>query len=417
VIHEDGSNYAGNTHPVQIVMVTRKPVNNAIMGVYRPTTQDRVWLLVNAEPQFDNFGQFSSVFVTLTNITYYKKVQDELSIKNNILHSIDEFSIDIMSIIDEHGKHIYVSKSATTISGFSNQILMQMNATDLVPAKDKQHMQAVLNTVPVVGKLENVLGKLVCKDGSIKYISWSLRWDAVARMMYVNGRDKTLEILNERAIEAIRVTNELQIKDAIFEKEEQKRKDIGYELHENVGQLIATVKVYLDSYEKSANETTLQKSKDLLSVCIDELRTITYINSIPNFKNVGFANAIEILMQLKFKKYDIVHALDVAVNEANISDSNRINIYRLMQLWLGHIVQREGLLSVVATIIDDKDSLMLQIIDEVSNAQNYTDYLSQDLMPIKERLKIIGGSMSMRPSEDNKCFTITFLLKKEVTTT
>jgi glucose-6-phosphate-specific signal transduction histidine kinase len=209
----------------------------------------------------------------------------------------------------------------------------------------------------------------------------------------------------------------LQIKDAIFEKEEQKRKDIGYELHENVGQLIATVKVYLDSYEKSANETTLQKSKDLLSVCIDELRTITYINSIPNFKNVGFANAIEILMQLKFKKYDIVHALDVAVNEANISDSNRINIYRLMQLWLGHIVQREGLLSVVATIIDDKDSLMLQIIDEVSNAQNYTDYLSQDLMPIKERLKIIGGSMRMRPSEDNKCFTITFLLKKEVTTT
>ena len=36
VIHEDGSTFPGNTHPVPTVLATCKPVYGVIMGVYRP---------------------------------------------------------------------------------------------------------------------------------------------------------------------------------------------------------------------------------------------------------------------------------------------------------------------------------------------------------------------------------------------
>jgi PAS domain S-box-containing protein len=413
VIHEDGSDFPGNTHPAAVAMATQQAVKDVVMGVYHPKTHNRVWLMVNAVPQFDSYGLFLYVLVTFTDITAYKKVKDELHVKNSILHSIDEFSLDIMSIIDEQGSHIYVSKSATTISGYSNQELMQLNALDLMPEKDKPHMQALLNTVRVEGQLKNVLGKLVCKDGSIKYISWGLKWDAVAELIYVNGRDKTQVVMEARALEAKRIADEQQQRHLIYNTEEQKRHGISYELHENVGQLIATVKMYLHQYEKSGAAAILDESKNLLATCIDELRAITYINAIPKFEDVGFANAIEILMQLQFKKQEVVLALQLAVNEAAISDFNRINIFRLLQLWFSHIVNRGELVSVIVDVLEDGDLLTLQITDEVKFPLNYTDYLSPDLMPIKERLNIIGGTMHMKPSADNKCFTITFSLKKE----
>jgi PAS domain S-box-containing protein len=414
VIHEDGSEFPGIQHPSSVAIATKQAVKDVVMGIYCRKTKNRVWLMVNAEPQFDVYGSLLHVLVTFTDITAYKKVKDELRIKNQMLENFSQNSIDMFGIMDVTGRYHYVSKAAMVISGYTQQELLQVNALDLAPKKTKDFIKQLLLDMPVVGRVENMIGKIICKDDTVKYISWSFQWDANSELIYVNGRDKTQQVKDTRALEAMRIAEEQQKRHLIFEVEEQKRHTIGYELHENVGQIIATVKMYLDSYDKTANDRTLQESKDLLTVCIDELRTITYINSIPNFSEVGFANAIEILMQLHFKKQTIVHALDIAIDEAAISEINRINIYRLIQLWLSHIAQREGLLSVLIRLDATEDELTLQITDEVSKAQNYTDYLSPDLMPIKERLNIIGGTMALKPSADSKCFAITFLLKKDV---
>ena len=289
-----------------------------------------------------------------------------------------------------------------------------MNVTELLPEKHKIEMQKVLNVLPIAGQLKNILGKLVCKDGSTKYISWSLLWDNATRVIYVNGRDKTLQVKNAKETEAKRIADELQIRTAIFDKEEQKRNNIGYELHENVGQIIATVKMYLDQYEKNGSKEVLIASKDLLSICIDELRAITYLNSIPKFHDVGFTNAIEILMQLQLKKQTVVHGLNMAIDEATISDMDRINIYRLVQLWLSHIANKATLASVVVDIIAHGDLLKIRIIDEVKDIVNITEDLNTNLLPLKERLNIIGGTMDTLTSADNKCFTLFIALKREI---
>lgn len=78
VIHEDGSDFPGETHPVPQVIKTRKPVRDVVMGVYRPMTNDRVWLLVNADPVFDTDGIFHNVICSFTDITEQKRLSQEL---------------------------------------------------------------------------------------------------------------------------------------------------------------------------------------------------------------------------------------------------------------------------------------------------------------------------------------------------
>jgi PAS domain S-box-containing protein len=69
VIHPDGSPYPGDTHPVSITFKTGKPVLNAIMGVFRPVTQDRIWISVNSEPRFNYDGSIKDVTATFKDVT------------------------------------------------------------------------------------------------------------------------------------------------------------------------------------------------------------------------------------------------------------------------------------------------------------------------------------------------------------
>lgn len=86
VIHEDGSPFPGHTHPVPAAIATGKSVKNVIMGVYRPLKKDRVWLLVNAEPEFDATGKLDHVICTFDNFT--EQIITRRKLKENEAHLI-----------------------------------------------------------------------------------------------------------------------------------------------------------------------------------------------------------------------------------------------------------------------------------------------------------------------------------------
>ncbi|MBK9444449.1 MAG: diguanylate cyclase [Comamonadaceae bacterium] len=92
VIHEDGSDFPGDTHPAPRSIASGQPVEHVVMGVFRPTTQSRVWLLVTAIPQFQPNGSLQQVVVTFSDISQRKQVEVALAkseaFKNTILNSL-----------------------------------------------------------------------------------------------------------------------------------------------------------------------------------------------------------------------------------------------------------------------------------------------------------------------------------------
>ncbi len=78
-IHEDGSPFPEPTHPVSTVIDTKKPLTNIIMGVQRLVTNDRIWLLVNAEPLLDDEGEIIEVICSFSDITKHKAVEEKLT--------------------------------------------------------------------------------------------------------------------------------------------------------------------------------------------------------------------------------------------------------------------------------------------------------------------------------------------------
>lgn len=79
VIREDGSVFPNEEQPVPACIRTKRTITNVVMGVYRPKTADRVWLLVNAEPLLTEEGEVQEVICSFSDITDRKKSEEKLN--------------------------------------------------------------------------------------------------------------------------------------------------------------------------------------------------------------------------------------------------------------------------------------------------------------------------------------------------
>lgn len=126
VIHSDGSLFPGHEHPVPTAIATKKPVRDVVMGVYRPETKDRAWLLVNAEPQFDITGKFDHVICTFTDITKERK---SLVQKQAELIDILDNTAAFFATLDLNFKFTFANKSLLRALGVED--LLDFNKINL----------------------------------------------------------------------------------------------------------------------------------------------------------------------------------------------------------------------------------------------------------------------------------------------
>ncbi|MBI4783963.1 MAG: PAS domain S-box protein [Oscillatoriophycideae cyanobacterium NC_groundwater_1537_Pr4_S-0.65um_50_18] len=78
VIQEDGSPMPAAEYPAMKAKLTRQPVLNVVLGIHRPLSQDRAWLLVTAEPQLNEEGEVQRVIATASDISDRKRAEETL---------------------------------------------------------------------------------------------------------------------------------------------------------------------------------------------------------------------------------------------------------------------------------------------------------------------------------------------------
>lgn len=106
IIHEDGSLFHSSEHPVSRVMATKKGVTNIIMGVYRPSTNDRVWLQVNAEPLLDDKADVKEVISSFSDITERKAIEEKLT---GLYQSLESRALELATSNADLQRFVYVA--------------------------------------------------------------------------------------------------------------------------------------------------------------------------------------------------------------------------------------------------------------------------------------------------------------------
>ena len=165
VIHEDGSPFPGETHPVPQAIATRQPVHNVVMGVYRPKTNDLVWLLVNADPHFNPDGSIQHVVCTFSDISDRKHIEETLRKTESRNQALLNALPDLMFRVNREG--VYLDVKATT--SFHTLVpcdeIVGKRERDVLPPEVAQKRQHCLAEALRTGKLQFCEYEIALPDG------------------------------------------------------------------------------------------------------------------------------------------------------------------------------------------------------------------------------------------------------------
>jgi diguanylate cyclase (GGDEF)-like protein/PAS domain S-box-containing protein len=127
-IHEDGSDFPGETHPAMQALRTGRAVCDVVMGVFNPAEEKTRWLLVSAVPQFrSNEAKPFEVFATFTDITEKRKAEQVLRQHKVVIDTAQ----DGFWMADAEGHILEVNQAYASMVGYSMEELSAMHISDL----------------------------------------------------------------------------------------------------------------------------------------------------------------------------------------------------------------------------------------------------------------------------------------------
>lgn len=187
--------------------------------------------------------------------------------------------------------------------------------------------------------------------------------------------------------------------------EEEERRRISRELHDEAGQSMLCVRLQLELIEKdlpapmAALRTRIQEAREITERTIAEIRRIIAALSPAVLEQLGLAAALRQLTSRFRRSYSAQVRLHVSRQLGSIPHEVEIILYRLVQECFHNIGKHSGASHVNIQLTSADKSLTLRIEDdgvgfEVEKALEKRN--SFGLTGMKERVKLLGGKLEIR---------------------
>jgi PAS domain S-box-containing protein len=274
-------------------------------------------------------------------------------------------SIGDLTVIKKNGKQIpcqitsvifagdnHVRKAITTLVDRSEGIRRQ---TEIDVEKEKQVATEIIlalsKSETILNRLHNLEHKL---DEEITAKEESMSKSAIQRKLFAKEWKAEIKL------------KAFQIADAITTAKQLERSDLGKELHDNVNQLLAASRLYMDLAKRNKinRDDNIDKSSEYTLTAIEEIRKLArgLVNNVVN--NVGLCNAIHSMMDDLMKAYPIKITCKMD-DDLNILMSSKFNldVFRIVQEQLNNIVKHAKASRVKINLFRKGTDIILTVID------------------------------------------------------
>lgn len=225
------------------------------------------WINHVCQPVYNNHGVFLGNRGTNRDITSHKQSQLDLIESENRFKQLANLAFDGILIHNE-GKILDINNAWTKITGYSKAELKGKNLVSiLIPPKYKEAVNRFLKSALIKPhELE-----LIRKDGKIIPVEFTTQ--------LIKNKKSELRVVSIKDITEQK-HHQQKILQTIIQTEEKERRRIAQELHDGLGPVLSTIKLYTETYLKSDNEAFKQKIKEPLLTGIDD--ALQQISAISN---------------------------------------------------------------------------------------------------------------------------------------
>jgi two-component system cell cycle sensor histidine kinase/response regulator CckA len=172
-IHEDGSPFPGDTHPITISLRTGQPCSNVIMGVHKPSGE-LTWISINSQPLFRRgertpYAAVASFF----DVTGRKQAEDALRATQARLRDVLASSTAVVyatKLTVEGYAPSWVSENVTRVLGYDVREALQPTWwSSHLHAADRPRVLAEISTLLTRGEL-TLEYRFQGKNGTYRWI-------------------------------------------------------------------------------------------------------------------------------------------------------------------------------------------------------------------------------------------------------
>ena len=386
--------------------------------IVRPNGQE-VYVRQSVEVVFENDIPvlLKGVVQDITN----SRLADQLLVANERrFRTLVQNGFDMISILDDEGNYLYAADSVYRILGYNPKELVGKNAFDFIHPDDVIRIAKWFTRLYTDTNIEDVEPfRFRNSKGEWRWLesnAINMLHDTAIDGFVINSRDITdKKIMQERFDKQIKEWQKRMNK-ATIQAQEQERAQLGRELHDNVNQVLTTVKLYtelcLDQHPDQ--QLLLGKAANYLSDCINEIRSISKRLSSPTLGEISLADSIkELVGSLKLtNKLQI--SLSVNADNSKITQDVHLGVYRIIQEHMTNILKHAEARRVYIVITVCDTALTVSIKDDGKGFNVDDQRMGIGISNMQGRAESLNGQLSIESKPTAGC-TLTLVVPLEET--
>lgn len=232
--------------------------------------------------------------------------------------------------------------------------------------------------------------------------------DGEALRMIGAAQDVTEKLRLESALRESQLQRQRIITEATIKGQENEREQLGIELHDNINQILATSRLYLDHALSvhPIKEEVIHKSKEFISLAIEEIRKLSKALLPPTMEDLGLIPAL----------IELTDTISVAGNfkiercwddfpEEILQKDQKLTIYRILQEQLNNIIKHANAKNVAIglRILGECENVELVIRDDGKGFNPAKKRNGVGLRNITSRVELFGGTVVIQSEPGQGC--------------
>ncbi len=192
---------------------------------------------------------------------------------------------------------------------------------------------------------------------------------------------------------------------SVIEAQETERNRWALELHDNICQMLAVSKLYMEiGLNKTNNTSVLLQSKAIVEDAINEIRTISYNIKPPQFELLTLGESIRMLVSniKRFQDFEFIMDFN-EVREMNLRIEHKLMIYRVIQEQLNNILKYAAASEIFLSITIEDGRATVYIQDDGSGFDPGKNKNGIGLNNIRSRLQAFSGNLTINSAPGKGC--------------
>ncbi len=191
---------------------------------------------------------------------------------------------------------------------------------------------------------------------------------------------------------------ERELADSQIEIQEQTLKNIAWELHDNVGQMLSVANIQLNLLlQKAPSEfqEQIQETKSVVKETVQEIRSLSKVlNNDVVLKN-GLLESLKVELE-RFNKLNFLEAsYEIKGDIVPIKSTNETIIFRIIQEFLSNVIKHAKALNLFVILDYKENSLEITVTDDGVGFDTEQKTTSSGMETMQSRANLLNATMEI----------------------